>query len=155
MVSVQSFSPNRQIRYGFSLKRPTPTQEIPTTDDWANDWDLGRYALGFACVDLLTDACVFPKPLPPLHLKKHEYNNIFVTSSRSARFYAPFDVSGGRLGLYAGPGKLAEEWCKAVGEIALGEGTTMITSTGYAVDARYTVACSPGVPIGTLRCLDG
>ena len=154
MVSVQSFTPNRQTRYGFSLKEHTPTQEIPTT----NDWDLERYAVAFACVEyrcseknkdtflvvnLLTDACVFPRPIPPLRLKTHQYKNFTLFSRRSARFYAPFDVSDGKLGLYTGPGKLAEERCKAGGEIALGVGTTMITSAGYAVEAIDVLECSP------------
>ena len=154
MVSVQSFTPNRQTRYGFSLKEHTPTQELPTT----NDWDLERYAVAFACVEyrcseknkdtflvvnLLTDACVFPRPIPPLRLKKNEYENFTLASRRSARFYAPFDVSDGKLGLYTGPGKLAEERCKAGGEMAVGEGTKKTTSAGYAVEAIDMVECAP------------
>ena len=154
MVSVQSFTPDRQTRYGFSLKEQTPTQEIPTT----NDWDLERYAMAFACVEyrcseknkdtflvvnLLTDACVFPRPISPLRLKKNEYENFTLASRRRARFYAPFDVSDGKLGLYTGPGKLAEERCKAGGEMAVGGGTKKTTSAGYAVEAFYMVWCAP------------
>ena len=97
----------------------------------------------FLVVNLLTDACVFPRAIPPLRLKKHQYNNFTIASRRSARFYAPFDVSDGKLGLYTGPGKLAEERCKAGGEIAVGEGTTVITSAGYAVEAIDAVECAP------------
>ena len=151
MVSVLSFTPDRQIRYGFSLKKQTPTQEKPS-----NVWYIGYFGVAFACVEyrcsekdkdtflvvnLLTAFCVFPRPIPPLRLKKHQYKNFTLTSSRSTRFYAPFDVSDGKLGLYTGPGKLAEERCKAGGEIAVGEGTTMITSAGSAVDATDELEC--------------
>ena len=150
MVSVQSFTPNRQIRYGFSLKRPTP---IPATDNY---WDSGPYAMAFACVEyrcsekdkdtflvvnFLTDVCLRPQVTYPLRLKTYQYKNFTLTSLRRARFYVPFDVSDGRLGLYTGPGKLAEERCKAGGEIALGEGTTVITSAGYAVVAIMVTEC--------------
>ena len=148
MVSVQSFTPNRQTRYGFSLKEHTPTQEIPTI----NSRYLRIYGVAFACVEyrcsekekdtflvvnLLTYLCLFPRPISPLRLKKRQYKNLTLTTRRSTRFYAPFDISDGKLGLYTGPGKLAEERCKAGGE-----GTTMITSAGYAVEAFDVHECS-------------
>ena len=154
MVSVQSFTPNQQIRYGFSIKEQTPTQETTTVDDYWN------YKVAYACVEyrcseidkdtflvvnLLPDYCVFPRPIPPLRLKKHQYENstFTFTSQRSTGFYAPFDVSDGKLGLYAGPGKIAEERCKAGGEIAVGEGVRKITSAGYAVEAANAIECNP------------
>ena len=154
MVSVQSFTPNHEIRYGFSLKEPTRTQERATN----NDWDVGRYAVAFACVEyrcsekdkdtflvvsLLTETCLFPRPIPPLHLKKHQYNNFTLSSRRSTTFFAPFDASDGKLGLYTGPGKIAEERCKAGRETGVGEGTKKITSAGYAVEAIDSVECVP------------
>ena len=160
MVSVQSFTPNQQIRYGFSLKGQTPTKEIATKSAGSfGDWILEYYAVAFACVEyrcsekdkdtflvvnFFPDFCLRPRLIPPLRLKKHQYKNFTLTSLRSARFYAPFDISDGRLGLYTGPGKLAEERCKTGGEIALGEGTTMITSAGYAVEVINDPECSPG-----------
>ena len=83
------------------------------------------------------------RPIPPLRLKKYQYKKFTRTSLRRTRFYAPFDVSDGKLGLYTGPGKLAEERCKAGGEIAVGEGTTMITSAGYAVEAIGVLESDP------------
>ena len=146
VVSVQSFTPNQQIRYGFSLKEQTPTQETTAKSD--EDWPL---AVAFACVEyrcseagndtflvvnLLTYLCVLPRPLPTLR-----NSNFTFIKQRSTGFYAPFDVSDGKLGLYTGPGKIAEERCKAGGEIALGESTRKITSVGYAVLASDEIEC--------------
>ncbi|XP_020605848.1 cartilage intermediate layer protein 1-like isoform X2 [Orbicella faveolata] len=154
MVSVQSFTPNQEIRYGFSIKEQTPTQETRTVDGY---WNL---VVAYACVEyrcseidkdtflvvnLLTDYCVVPRPIPPLRLKNHQYENstFTFTSQRSTSLYAPFDVSDGKLGLYTGPGKIAEERCKAGGEIAVGEGARKETSAGYAVLAIDPIECLP------------
>ena len=162
MVSVQSFTPNREIRYGFSIKEQTPTQDLPTH----LEWDLERYAVAYACVEyrcseidkdtflvvtLLTDGCVFPRPILPLRLKA--YNNATFTSRRSTSFYAPFDISDGKLGLYTGPGKIAEERCKAGREVYVAEleGTRKIKSAGYAVEAVDAVECSPDETPGWWR----
>ena len=151
MVSVQSFTPNRETRYGFSVKKQTPTQELPTR----LGWDLERYAVAYACVEyrcseickdtflvvnLLTDRCVFPRLIPRL---RPGYNNFTFPSSRSTSFYAPFDISDGKLGLYTGPGKIAEERCKAGREIDVGEGTRKVESAGYAVEAVDAAECVP------------
>jgi len=148
MVSVQSYTPDVKNRYGFSIKEQTPTQERPLVDEW--------FSVAFACVEyrcsqkgkdtflvvnILSDACVFPQPIPPLSLKAHQYKN-FTSARRSASFYAPFDVSDGKLGLYTGPGKIAEERCKAGKVISVGEGTTQITSAGYAVQAIDAIECA-------------
>lgn len=148
MVSVQSYTPDVKNRYGFSIKEQTPTQERPLVEEW--------FSVAFACVEyrcsqkgkdtflvvnILSDACVFPQPIPPLSLKAHQYKKL--TSARtSASFYAPFDVSDGKLGLYTGPGKIAEERCKAGKVISVGEGTTQITSAGYAVQAIDAIECA-------------
>lgn len=55
-------------------------------------------------------------------------------------------MSDGELGLYTGPWKIAEERCKAGGEMAVGEGTKKTTSARYAVEAFDSVEC-PLLPI--------
>ena len=146
MVSVQSFTPDRQIRYGFSIKEQTPTQETK------NGWDLAYACVEyrrsekdkatFLVVNLLTKYCAFPESIPPHRLKEHRYNSTY-HSARRTSFYAPFDVSDGKLGLYTGPGKAAEERYKAGKEIAVGESARKVTSAGYAVLANLEDICPP------------
>ena len=95
----------------------------------------------FVVVNLVTGYCVIPRPIRPLRLKAHQYKNFSFTSQRITGFYAPFDISDGKLGLYTGPGKIAEERCKAGGEMAVGEGTKKTTSAGYAVEAIDSLEC--------------
>ena len=147
MVSVQSFTPDLQIRYGFSIKKQTPTQETLIQGG-------GEFKVAYACVEyrcsekdkatflvvnLLTNYCVLPLPIPHLRLKEHQYNSTY-PSQRSTSFYAPSDVSDGKLGLYTGPGKIAEERCKAGGEIAVGESAI---SAEYLVLATDGIECAP------------
>ena len=134
LVSVQSFSPNRQIRYGFSIKEQTPTQDIPIEEGLEVAYACVEYRCSekdkdtFLVVTLLPHHSVFPRPIPPL--KYHQYNNVTYTVTS---FYAPFNVSDGKLGLYTGPGKIAEERCKAGGEIGVDESGRQILRAGYAV----------------------
>ena len=145
LVSVQSFTPNQQIRYGFSIKEQTPTQESLIK------YGYYRLSVAYACVEyrcsevenetflvvnLLTADCVVALPLPILRLKKEHH-----TTERSTSFYAPFDVSDGKLGLYKGPGKIAEERCNAGGETAVEEGAKKKTSAGYAVQGIFETEC--------------
>ena len=149
MVSVQSFTPDGKNRYGFSIKEQTPTQERPTA--YVNWFEVAFACVEYRCsrkgkdtflvVNLLSDRCMFPLPIDPLVLKAHQYKNSSFTARRSTSFYAPFDVSDGKLGLYTGPGKIAEERCKAGKVISVGEGTTQITSAGYAVQAIDAIEC--------------
>ena len=149
MVSVQSFTPNQQIRYGFSIRKTIPTQETSFLEDW--DFRVAYACVEYRCseidkhtfvvVNLVTGYCVIPRLIRPLRLKAHQYKNFSSTSQRITGFYAPFDVSDGKLGLYTGPGKIAEERCKAGGEMAVGEGTKKTTSAGYAVEAIDLLEC--------------
>ena len=149
MVSVQSFAPDRQSRYGFSLKGQTPTGVV--TD--INRWDFNYSAVASACVEyrcseigkethlvvtILTEYCVYPEPNPSLNSPERLpefYGNVTTNriSPRSTLFNAPAEISDGKLGLYSGPGKIAEERCKAGTVDDVGEGNGRMNSDGYAV----------------------
>ncbi|KAL9953639.1 hypothetical protein ACROYT_G041089 [Oculina patagonica] len=155
MVSVQSFAPDRQTRYGFSLKELTSTGENSTARVWYRE----RSVVASACVEyrcseidketflvvtVLTKACVFPEPIRRLspEFQAQKYGNFTNTSSRRrTSFYAPVDISDGKLGLYSGPGKIAKERCKAGTVDDVGESSGRINSDGYAVVAVDEIEC--------------
>ena len=147
MVSVQSFTPNRQTRYGFSMRRLTPTDELPAFIKHVKWRQRMRGASGcieyrcsevgketFLVVTLLTYSCVFPQHIPQL-LPKRCREAHYPSSRRSTTFSAPVDISDGKLGLYTGPGKLAEDRCKAGGVGDAGNRKGKINTKGYAVFA--------------------
>ena len=157
MVSVQSFAPDRQTRYGFSLKDQTPTGVV--TD--INRWDFNYSAVASACVEyrcseigketllvvtILTENCVYPEPNPSLNSPEflpELFGNVTRKriSPRSTLFKAPAEISDGKLGLYSGPGKIAEERCKAGTVDDVGEGIGKMNSDGYAVLADFFTEC--------------
>ena len=120
MVSVQSFTPNHHVRYGFSIKRPRVTEGIISSYRLDIPYDVW-YWESFACVEYrcseigqetfivvsFLDYRCFSLHLISNQLKKE------VCSTLTTGFYAPVDVSDGKLGLYAGPGKIAKERCQA------------------------------------------
>ena len=145
MVSVQSFTPNRQTRYGFSLRKLTPTDELPAFIKWSRSRMRGasgciEYRCSeadketFLVVTLLTYSCVFPQHIPQLLPKKCP-EVPYPGSRRSTSFSAPVDISDGKLGLYTGSGKLAEERCKAGGVDDAANRKGKINTKGYAVFA--------------------
>lgn len=145
MVSVQSFTPNRQTRYGFSMRKLTPTDELPAFIKSRHTRMRGasgciEYRCSeadketFLVVTLLTYSCVFPLHIPEL-LPKRCRQVPYPSSRRSTSFSVPVDISDGKLGLYTGPGKLAEERCKAGGVDNAGNRKGKINTKGYAVYA--------------------
>ncbi|KAJ7374297.1 hypothetical protein OS493_007382 [Desmophyllum pertusum] len=160
MVSVQSFTPTGKTRYGFSIKEQTATEE-PSTRAAKGYRDI--FSVSFACVEyrcseknketiivltLLTYKCLFLKTIPGLRPEINPYiekygNVTNLPSRRSINFYAPVDISDGKLGLYTGPGKIAEERCKAGTVDDAGKGIEGINSKGPAVLAIGTIEC-PG-----------
>ena len=129
MVSVQSFksfTPDRQVRYGFSIKRPTIVAE--KTVPWDN---LRYFSVSSACVEyrcsekdqetiifvtILADRCFYLEPSSyKLKLETQIYAELPgeepMGFDQTIGFSVPFDVSDGSLGLYSGPGKIAEERC--------------------------------------------
>ncbi|KAL9953643.1 hypothetical protein ACROYT_G041093 [Oculina patagonica] len=152
MVSVQSFTPDGQTRYGFSVKEQTPTGGKPTTPEWVS-WDR-LVAVASACVEyrcseidketfliatILTNECMYTNTVPEPDWPRYGNVNIshIISSFRSTTFYAPVDISDGKLGLYSGPGKVAEECCKAGTVDCADNGIGRINSDGYAVQFVY------------------
>ncbi|KAL9958321.1 hypothetical protein ACROYT_G035323 [Oculina patagonica] len=152
-VSVQSFTPDRQTRYGFSLKEQTLTGERPTVG-WDVDLVAGacvEYRCSekdketFLVVTMLTTAyCLYAEPIPAIpEFQPEKYGNFTIAMSpRSASFYAPVEISDGKLGFYSGPGKIAEERCKAGTVHDVAEGVKKINSDGHGVLAIDAVECA-------------
>ena len=145
MVSVQSFTPSRFTRYGFSMRKLTPTDELPAFIKRHQSRMRGasgciEYRCSevdkqtFVLVTLLTSSCVFPQHIPQLLPKKCRIQP-YPASRRSTSFHAPVDISDGKLGLYTGPGKIAEERCKAGEVVDVGNRKRKINTKGYAVFA--------------------
>ncbi|XP_078344733.1 cartilage intermediate layer protein 1-like [Oculina patagonica] len=147
-VSVQSFTPDRQTRYGFSSKEQSLTKERPT-----NEWYVDRVAS--ACVEyrcsekdketflvvtmLTTASCFYDVPITAI--LEFQPNFTIAISSRSAGFYAPIEISDGKLGFYSGPGKIAQERCKAGTVDDVGEGVKKINSDGHGLLAFDAPEC--------------
>ena len=152
-VSVQSFAPDRQTRYGFSLKDLALTGEQPTS----LGWDVERFAVESACVDyrcseigketflvvtILTSDCMYPVAVSLEYIPPWLNNSTrFERSLKSTSFYAPVEVSDGKHGLCSGPGKIAKERCMVGAVDVMGEANRKINSTGYAVLAVDEVEC--------------
>ena len=161
MVSVHSFTPDGKIRCGYSVKRPTITG---VTSGLTNPLDGTNYSVSFACVEyrcsekdretfivvkFLTNRC-FIGYHPGLTGKFKEQSEshrkpVSITSfaDMTTFIYAPADVSDGTLGLYTGPGKIAEERCQAGRVDNIGrDGNRKPTSDGYSLLTIY--GCASG-----------
>ena len=157
MVSLQSFATDRQSRYGFSLKDQTPTGVV--TD--IGRWDFNLSAVASACIEyrcseigkethlvvtILSEYCGDLKPKFSLYYPeflREFFGNVTWEriSPRSTLFNAPAEISDGKLGLYSGPGKIAEERCKAGTVDDVGDGIRRMNSDGYAVLADFASEC--------------
>ena len=136
-IFVQSFTPDRRNMYGFSMKRPTVTVPVFRWSDWvfSEFYTYDTYSFSYACVEyrcseedretfivvnLLSGSCMFyfnelpgdvryqtqawKGELDLEEIPEEEYSPI--------GFFAPVDVSDNTLGLFSGPGKIAEKRCK-------------------------------------------
>ena len=142
-VSVQSFAPDRETRYGFSLKGLAPTGE-QAASAWlaAENFGVALACVEYRCseidketflvVTVFTRNCFLHEAVS-LEYKPRWLNNGTRFERFHTSFYAPVEVSDGKLGLYSGPGKIAEEHCKVGAVDVVGEGNRKINSTGYAV----------------------
>ena len=152
-VSVQSFAPDRETRYGFSLKGLAPTGE-QAASAWlaAENFGVALACVEYRCseidketflvVTILTSECSHAEAVS-LEYNPPWSNNgtLFERSFKSTSFYAPVVVSDGKLGLYSGLGKIAEERCMVGAVDVVGEGNRKINSTGYAVLAVDKLEC--------------
>ena len=153
MVSVQSFAPDRQTRYGYSLKDQTLTKDFGRGD--SNCSKEASACVEYRCseidketyivVTILSGYCVYPEPIVLLRTREYseDYENFTINrpSARSTSFNAPVEISDGKLGLYSGPGKIAEERCKAGTVDDVGDGIGRMNSDGYAVLADFFTEC--------------
>ena len=158
MVSVHSFTPDGKTRYGYSVKRPTITGVTSSGLGVTNPLGGTNYSVSFACVEyrcsekdretfivvkFLTNRCFISHPdlTGKFREQTEAYRKLMnITSSidMTTAIYAPADASQGTLGLYTGPGKTAEERCRAgrVDNIA-GDGNRKPTSDGYSLLTIY------------------
>ena len=133
--------------FKFLLRRLYAPKEIENTYYRCSEIDKETFLIA----TLLAYGCVFPEPIRRLRpdFQAQKYGNVYGSPSRlSASFYAPVEISDGNLGLYSGPGKIAEERCKAGTVDNVGEGVGRINSNGYAVlavDQTETPECFPMV----------
>lgn len=132
MISVQSFTPDRQKMYGFSIKRPTVTVPVYR---WPDSYSM-NFSFSYACVEyrcseedretfivvhFLSSICSFYVYSLPYEFTSQtrawksemDIAEIPEEVELPIGFFAPVDVSDNRLGLFSGPGKIAEERCKA------------------------------------------
>ncbi len=138
MVSVQSYTPDLKTRYGFSLKNQAPTgvpvqfrnkmrylDRLPEMASACVEYrcsEMGKETL--IVVTLLTGDhmhIVVAPPLSPSFDKRFNinFNQLLINTLNISygtilrAFYAPVNISDRKVGLYSGPGMIAEERCKA------------------------------------------
>ena len=145
LVMVQSFTPNFRRKYGFSIRELTPLDR----DQWPDGVLAGIACVEYRCSELgretllvvstFGNSCgpseIPAEPYRPLCNASVVYSHLkhTIVSIYSASIYAPVNISDGKLGLYTGPGKIAEQRCLAGGvdDVAtrkeIGAGFALIT----------------------------
>ena len=126
LVMVQSFTPNFRRKYEFSIRELTPLDR----DQWPDGVLAGIACVEYRCsaelgretllvVSAFGNSCglseIPVEPYRPLCNPSVVYSHLKHTNASiySASIYAPVNISDGKLGLYTGPGKIAEQRCLA------------------------------------------
>ena len=123
LVMVQSFTPNFRRKYGFSI-RETPLEEglffYNVTSSSCVEYrcsEVGRETLLVVSTfgNFFGPSAIPVEPYHPLCNSSVVYSHLKHTNASiySASIYAPVNISDGKLGLYTGPGKIAEQRCLA------------------------------------------
>ena len=148
LLSVESYTSDRKQRYGFSIKQQTRTKEKAEFQEY---YDMYGTCVEYRCsehgketfivVSALTNWCpdfylnASLLIVQPRRWDESPYRPLETYLNTS--FYAPAEVSDGKLGLYTGFGDTAEEQCRQGREGGAGD----MTSAGYAVLMRDNGEC--------------
>ena len=146
LVMVQSLTPNFGRKYGFSIRDLTflgidDEQAFACVEYRCSE--VGRQTLlvvtvfnAHFCADWESEIPVYPyRPLcnASLVISHLKHTNVSIYSSS---IYAPVNISDGKLGLYTGPGKIAEQRCVAGRVDDVGNRAGKETADGFAFSVR-------------------